>query len=200
MKLRDRKSNRIAAFCAVLLAVILLSCAGRILVVDNAQSSDVAIVLDGGSDDVRTIGGLELLRAGYTRELVLDAPARKLYGRLQSDYLHDYVEQLPADIRGHVHVCSFAGNSTKLELLGDWDCLRAAVPGASKMLLITSDYHTRRSLSIARRLFPQVTWTAAAVSDPAFGVEWWRKREWAKTCLMEWQKLIWWQLFERWQK
>jgi hypothetical protein len=40
---------------------------------------------------------------------------------------------------------------------------------------------------------------AAAHDDYFFGLPWWNKREWAKTNLTEWQKLLWWQLWERWR-
>ena len=190
----------IALVCLAAVAALLLYRAGHALVFNNPQRSDVAIVLAGGAGDIRILRGFELLRAGYTRELVLDAPTDIMLGRHAYEFVQEYVDRLPADIRPHVHVCTFIGDSTKLEMLGVWPCLNRLAPGVSKLLIVTSDYHTRRSLSIAMRLFPQASWSAAAAADPVFGVEWWREREWAKTCLLEWQKLVWWQLFERWGK
>jgi uncharacterized SAM-binding protein YcdF (DUF218 family) len=68
-------------------------------------------------------------------------------------------------------------------------------------LLVTNDFHTRRALSILRSRLPQYRWSAAAVKDTAiFGEPWWRHREWAKTCVYEWQKLVWWKLFESWRR
>jgi hypothetical protein len=189
----------IAVLCLMLLGAVLLSRAGRLLVVDNAQKSDVAIVLAGGPNDIRVDRGLELLRAGTTRELVFDAGSELVYGQPVFVYAQQYLNRLPADVRAHAHVCIFGGDSTKIELLGGRQCVMAAAPGASKMLLVTSDYHTRRALSIARRVFPQNSWTVASASDPSFGVNWWNHREWAKTCLTEWQKLLWWDLVERWR-
>ncbi len=190
----------IAALCLIVVLAVALNRAGSLLVVDTAEKSDVAIVLAGGTDDNRILHGIELLRAGYTRELVIDGEAGIYLGRPYNDYLQEYISRMPAEIGRHVHICPFTGNSTKLELSGVRQCAMATVPGASKMLLVTSDFHTRRALSIARRLFPQTYWTVAATSDPGFGLKWWSQREWAKTCLTEWQKLIWWQLIERWRK
>ncbi|MGA7258580.1 MAG: YdcF family protein [Terracidiphilus sp.] len=188
----------LVATCLVLVLVTLLFFAGRALVVDDARPSDVVIVLTGGFSDVRLQRGLELLQKGYTRELILDESTQIFLGRTYSDYAQDYVQRLPPGVKEHVHVCSFTGDSTKIELRGIWQCAQAADPNLSRVLLVTSQYHTRRALSIANHLLPQYTWTASAAPDPEFGVNWWREREWAKTCFTEWQKLLWWQGFERW--
>lgn len=182
----------------VLALVIALFFAGRALVVDDARPSDVAIVLAGGFSDVRLQRGLDLLQKGIIRELILDESTQVLLGRTYVEHAQDYVQTLPPGVRQHVHVCSYTGDSTKTELREIWPCAKAADPNASRMLLVTSQYHTRRSLSIAKRRFPQYAWSASAASDPQFGVNWWRDREWAKTCLTEWQKLLWWEMLEKW--
>lgn len=199
-KLRFISGKRIlvAAVCAVVL-VILLSFAGRALVVDDARPSDVAIVLSGDVADSRLQAGLNLLRMGYTHELILDESTGIMFGRTFTEYAQDYVQTLPPDVRKHVHVCSYSGDSTKAELVGVWQCAITAAPGTSKVLLVTSEYHSRRARSIAERILPQYSWSVSATRDPTFGVHWWRHREWAKTCLTEWQKLLWWELIERWR-
>jgi hypothetical protein len=40
---------------------------------------------------------------------------------------------------------------------------------------------------------------AAARDDTQFGTRWWTDRQWAKTCLDEWLRLIWWNGVERWR-
>jgi hypothetical protein len=32
-----------------------------------------------------------------------------------------------------------------------------------------------------------------------FGPHWWRHREWAKTTLQEWTKVVWWNVIDRWR-
>ena len=39
-----------------------------------------------------------------------------------------------------------------------------------------------------------------ARNDFLFGLPWWKDREWAKTYLTEVQKLLWWELWDRWRK
>ena len=73
-------------------------------------------------------------------------------------------------------------------------------PPPHSVVLVTSDYHTRRALSIFRQRLPQIRWTAGATrNDFLFGQPWWENREWAKTYLTECEKLLWWELWDRWR-
>jgi uncharacterized SAM-binding protein YcdF (DUF218 family) len=68
------------------------------------------------------------------------------------------------------------------------------------VLIVTSEFHTRRALSIFRRRLPQYEFSVAAAHDPAhFGTAWWTRREWAKVTFDEWVKLIWWEAVDRWR-
>jgi hypothetical protein len=50
-----------------------------------------------------------------------------------------------------------------------------------KVLLVTSDFHTRRTLSTFKRLCPQYEFSvAAALDEREFGTAWWERRQWAK--------------------
>jgi uncharacterized SAM-binding protein YcdF (DUF218 family) len=67
-------------------------------------------------------------------------------------------------------------------------------------LIVTSEFHTRRALMIARHRLPQYEIHVAAARNPLeFGEAWWTKREWAKTTFDEWTKLIWFEMVDRWQ-
>ncbi|HJU12425.1 MAG TPA: YdcF family protein, partial [Candidatus Binataceae bacterium] len=102
------------------------------------------------------------------------------------------------DLAGRVHVCPIRADSTRGEAEYIRACLERLHPRS--VLIVTSDYHTRRALSIARRMMPQYRWSVAASSDPAsFGPQWWKHREWAKINFLEWQRLLWWELAERWR-
>jgi hypothetical protein len=192
------KRTWLAVFC-VALAATLLPFAGRALVIDNAQPSDLAIVLGGDADDVRLQRALDLLGAGYVHDVVLDESDWMQFGQPIFKHAEDYVQKLPAETRVHVHVCPFSGDSTAGELRVIWQCAKASAPRATRVVLVTSNFHTRRALSVAKRRLPQYSWSVAAAPDHRFGVEWWRDREWAKTCLTEWQKLLWWELAEKWK-
>jgi uncharacterized SAM-binding protein YcdF (DUF218 family) len=66
-------------------------------------------------------------------------------------------------------------------------------------MLVTSDYHTRRAVSVFTDRLASYRWYVAPARDPSqFGVQWWKHREWAKNGVREWQKMVWWEAVERW--
>ncbi|MFZ0294695.1 MAG: ElyC/SanA/YdcF family protein, partial [Candidatus Sulfotelmatobacter sp.] len=71
---------------------------------------------------------------------------------------------------------------------------------AKSVLIVTSDFHTRRALEIFRREFPEREFSvAAARNDEGFGTRWWTHRQWAKTFVDEWLRLIWWKVVDQWR-
>ena len=69
------------------------------------------------------------------------------------------------------------------------------------ILVVTSNYHTRRALSILEKRLPQYHFSIYAAPDPYFfGERWWQTREWAKTTFSEWQRYLWWQFVDRWHR
>ena len=98
-----------------------------------------------GETDRRPARALELLAQGYGRRVVLDVPTTaKLYEFTQIQLARKYVEDLPQGAL--VSVCPIDGLSTKDESKGAEKCI--ARDGAKSVLIVTSDFHTRRALSI----------------------------------------------------
>ncbi|HMK30685.1 MAG TPA: YdcF family protein [Terriglobales bacterium] len=173
---------------------------GRLLVLDRPERAEAIVVLDGSSIDQRYAKGLEMLRAGYGNRLFLDARSDYTsYGRTPAQYASDWVKQSAGDQLSRVSVCDIQSNSTRQETADVTQCLDSV--GARSALIVTSDHHTRRALSIFRKLKPQYRWSIAAAANPAeFGEKWWSHREWAKTWLTEWERMLWWQLVDRWRE
>lgn len=172
----------------------------RYLVVNNFQKSDAIVVLAGDSVDSRYYRGMELLRAGYGKHLLLDATTAVTYGHSYAALAADMVARTAGPYAAEVSVCPVNGDSTKQEALEVNACLKALPIPVHSVIVATDDYHTRRALSIFRNRLPQYHWTAAAArNDFIYGLPWWKDREWAKTYLLEWQKLIWWELIDRWR-
>ena len=71
--------------------------------------------------------------------------------------------------------------------------------GAKSVLIVTSDFHTRRALEGFRREFPEREDSVAARNDEGFGSRWWTHRQWAKTFVDEWLRLIWWKAIDPWR-
>jgi DUF218 domain len=184
---------RMVVLAALLLWLVAES--GNFLVINNPQKSDAILVL-AGETDRRPARALELLDHGYARRLVLDVPAdAKVYDSTVVDLAQKWAGSLPQ--APAIVVCPIHGLSTKAEATEAADCLRKA--GGTSTLLVTSDFHTRRARSIFRCRIPGRTFEVAAAYDPIqFGGQWWRHRQWAKTNLDEWLRLLWWQLVDRW--
>jgi hypothetical protein len=171
--------------------------AGRMLVVNAPQKSDLIVVL-AGETDRRPALALDLLRQGYAPRILLDVPASaKIYDSTLTQIAADYVRKLP--VASQIALCPIAGLSTRDESHDVATCLTAE-HGATTILLVTSDYHTRRALSILRHeIRGRYFSVAAAHDDSQFGIRWWTHRQWAKICLDEWLRLIWWNAVERWR-
>ena len=168
--------------------------AARFLVVNEPEKSDAIVVL-AGDTNVRPARALELLRQGMAQHVFLDAETRNhIYDMRLIDIAHNYVNRLPDANR--VSVCPIFGFSTFAEADDVKRCLQPV--GANRVLIVTSDYHTRRALMIFRRRLPQYQFSVTGASDPTeFGEAWWTKREWAKVTFDEWSKTIWWQMVDR---
>jgi uncharacterized SAM-binding protein YcdF (DUF218 family) len=176
--------------------VALASQAARFLVVDQPTKSDAIVVL-AGETNVRLVRALDLLRQGFAPRMFLDAETRDLiYDQRLTDIAQKYVNGLPEANR--VSVCPIVGFSTNAEADDVNRCLQPL--GAHRVLIVTSDYHTRRALLIFRHRLPQYQFSAAAARNPQqFGDAWWTHREWAKVTFDEWSKMLWWEAVDRWR-
>jgi DUF218 domain len=181
------------------LAIAAVRHSGSFLVVENVQRADAILVLAGDVNDRRYQKGIELLREAYGQQLWLDASDDvSIYGHSYADWARQFVSEGPEVVRDRVRVCPIREDSTATETKYAAKCLSYLTPG-SRVLLVTSDYHTRRALSAFTDRLPSYRWYVAPASDPTqFGTQWWRHREWAKNEVKEWQKLAWWEIVERW--
>lgn len=183
---------------AVLVAAILLwgRFSGQWLIVDRPEKSDVIIVLAGDRTDLRYYRGLELLRSGYGQSMFVDAETNVKYGEAATQATERFIHATAGDLQERIRVCPVGVTSTKGETGAVQACVEPLHP--QRLLLVTNDFHSRRALSVFRDRLPQYSWSIAAVGDDEeFGAQWWRKRAWAKTYLLEWQRLAWWLAVDR---
>ena len=169
--------------------------AGQLLVVDAPRAADVIVVLAGETDH-RPARALELLQEGYAHRVLIDVPTNdKIYTFTQLELAQKYIQGLPQ--RAAVGICPIESLSTKAETQDVEKCL--AGEKSAMVLIVTSDFHTRRALSIFRRELPGKSFSvAAAHDDEQFGTRWWTRREWAKTLVNEWVRELWWKLVDQW--
>jgi uncharacterized SAM-binding protein YcdF (DUF218 family) len=179
-----------------LLVLGALGSSGRFLVINQPRKSDVIVVL-AGETERRPARALELLSKGLAARVILDVPAdAKIYEWDQLELAQKFVQGLPQ--AASISLCPIYARSTKGEAQDVSRCLDSV--GAHKVLLVTSEFHTRRTLSTFGRILPHYEFSVAAAFDEReFGVQWWRKRQWAKVNFDEWTRLIWWELVEQWR-
>ena len=170
--------------------------AARFLIVDEPAKADAIVVL-AGETNARPAHALELLHQGLAPHVFLDAEERSLiYDELLVDIAHRYINSRGESSR--VSICAVAGDSTFSEVDDVNRCLQSL--GAHRILLVTSEFHTRRTSMIFRHRLPQYEFhVAAARNSFQFGERWWTNREWAKTTVDEWLKIFWWEAVDRWR-
>ena len=187
-----------------LAAVFAARNAGPFLRVNAPEHADVILVVAGGPDDSRFWRAVELMRAGYADKILLDAEAGgSKFGKTGAELAQDFLIRNNAR---NTTVCPVYEDSTYSEVAYTAKCLEPLK--VSSVLMVTSDYHTRRALSIFRARLPRYRWSVASVYVPytmpdgtqvITADKWWQNRRWAKTILDEWEKWLWWQLVDRWK-
>jgi len=175
--------------------------AGFVLVASGQVSShvDAAVVLQGstGGEKVRVAGAMDLLRQGIVEQVLIsippklnwDEPARTAaYAYLQRNYGEQAVR--------HALFCEVGPsiNSTEGEADALYECMQAL--GWKSIVVVTSNYHTRRAQLLWRRMLRRrdsgINLSIFGAPDPDFqAIGWWRKRLYAKTWLLEFTKLVW---------
>ena len=168
-----------------------LSAAGGWLIEDDGpRKADAIVVLGGDAYGDRTLKGAELVQAGYAPLVLVSGPSR-LIGYESSDEVQ-FAEQhgYPAQLLREVHLPADA-ESTRSEarFLGKY--LRDQ--GIKSIVLVTSNYHSRRAAAIFRSENPTLAVTVATSVDPAgyfTPATWWKTRAGQKIFLYEWLKTI----------
>lgn len=193
----SRRGALIGIFAlAAALLFFLLSRAGSFLVVDDPQRSDVLVVLEGSGDTPGYFRALHLRREGYAGKVLLDANVNaEIFGKTEAELARQYLDSIGQQA---TEICPTVGISVFTEAADVQRCLQRM--GASSAILVTSDFGTRRALSIFQKRLPQYRWSVAAASTPYhFAEAYWKHRGWAKTVLEEWEDFLWWKLVDQWR-
>jgi len=155
---------------------------------DGPQKADCAVVLGGDGFGTRITKAAQLAQAGYVPYILVDGTP-SLIGH-ESDMTITYAEQqgYPAYLFRPIWLPPGV-NSTQAEAKYVGNLLKQS--GVKKILLITSNYHTRRAAHDFREANPWLRVIAVAASDPDFSPNgWWKNRGGQKTFLLEWTKTV----------
>lgn len=165
----------------------LVAAAGRVLVENDGPQKAQAIVVLGGDDyGCRIIKAAQLATQGYAPYVLVSGP-RMLLGH-ESDMTIHYAEQegYPTSL---FHPLPNDAHSTRSETVFIGKYLREH--GIRKILLVTSNYHTRRAARLMRSQNPGLQVAVVPAPDPFFSPDgWWTSREGRKTFLIEWLKTV----------
>jgi uncharacterized SAM-binding protein YcdF (DUF218 family) len=154
---------------------------------DEPFHADIIVVLAGDPFGHRILKAAEMVKQGFAAH-VLVSGAPGFYDMHESDLAvpfavkHGYPAEwfIPFPHEGH---------STDEEA-------RAIVPelrkrGAHRVIIVTSDYHSRRALRTFLDRGPDIEMRMVAVPDEYFTPHgWWHTREGRKTFFLEWTKTL----------
>jgi uncharacterized SAM-binding protein YcdF (DUF218 family) len=149
--------------------------------------ADIAVVLSGDYFGNRILRGAQLVHDGFVPKVLVSGPSG-MYGHYDSELAiafavkNGYPDSIfvpsPNDAR-----------STREEALAIVPELRRM--GVKRVLLVTSDYHTRRAGRTFRAAAPELQIAAVSSPDADFQLDrWWLTREGRKYVVMEWFKTV----------
>jgi len=173
------------AFVIYLARNPILRFAGSFWVVDESpQTSDAIVILsDDDFDAVRASRAADLYRANWAPRVVASGRSLRPYASIAELMQHDLTDR---GVRADAIVrFPNRGRNTLEEAEAVSEFL--ASRGWKKVLVVTSNYHTRRARFIYERtLAPGSELRVIAASDPAYDPNsWWRTREGLKTFFYE---------------
>lgn len=155
------------------------------------QKAEVAVVLAGDWFGHRIMKALELTRQGYASRVLVDSP-RGPYDTTEAELAIGFAVRRGAS-RELLEPLPMQTRSTMAEAqVVDQELRRRNL---TRALIVTSNYHTRRTRSIFRYFgSPEVQYTVVAAPDEDFSPDaWWRTRDGQKIVFLEYVKLLnWW--------
>ena len=167
--------------------------AGRFVVDDGLASSDIVVPLRGGPEEApsRVIEAARLVNKKLAPLMLLDVSSAPIYGVPEARLVENYVKQSGISPE-HLRLCENDADSTAEEAAAIRACLLRL--GVKEVIVVTSEYHTRRARSILQHAFSGlgiVVRVHPVYNNYYWDPHWWRKRRWAKTFFTEATKAVW---------
>jgi uncharacterized SAM-binding protein YcdF (DUF218 family) len=182
----------LAILAIVVLALIfhnaVLSALGAYLVkAGPPEKADIALVLAGDGEGNRILKAAQLARQGYVSKVLVSGPSG-IYGHYECDLAIPFAVKAGYPESDFVHLENDA-RSTQEE--ARYAIARLRQLGVHSVLLVTSDYHTRRAGKIFRSAAPDLRFIVVAAPDVSFTPDgWWHNRQGEKIAFNEWLKTV----------
>jgi uncharacterized SAM-binding protein YcdF (DUF218 family) len=177
----------LVAIAVIFHSQILGALGGYLVEEDAPQKADAAVVLAGDSWGNRILTAAQLARDGYVPKVLVSGP--------DGDYgLYESALAIPFAVKhgypeSYFVAVDHEARSTSAEAMALLPEIRRE--GIRRLLLVTSNFHTRRAGRIFRAAAPDLTIFVVAAPDRNFTPgRWWRNREGQKTFVTEWEKTI----------
>jgi uncharacterized SAM-binding protein YcdF (DUF218 family) len=180
----------LAALCVILYAsreAIFTSLGSYLVLTDPPAQAEVALVLGGDGYGTRILKGCELVRTGVVKKSFVSG-SMAFYGSTEPKLAIQFAatKGCPAE---YFEPVEGSPDSTRDEAKLVAPELRRR--GVSDLVLVTSNFHTRRAGKIFREVLPGVRVHVVAAVDPYFSPDtWWKTRQGRKTFFFEWVKTI----------
>lgn len=150
--------------------------------------ADAAFVLAGDMRGHRLKRAAELVRDGYVPLALVSGPM-EWYGQNEADMAIAFAvrQGYPREWFEPVHIRSLSTEEEAYKVRDEF--IRR---GIKRLILVTSNYHTRRTGTTFRRIMPRdIEITVVAASDEYFDPHsWWKNREGRKTAFIEMSKTV----------
>jgi uncharacterized SAM-binding protein YcdF (DUF218 family) len=190
---------------AVVILILLLNpytltwMAREYVVDDKLDAADAIVSLRGDPEEeaVRVDEARKLVEKHVAPVLLLDVNAHPYWGHPTLELLQNYLHQRGLPLQ-QMRACPNTADSTAEEAAALRSCFNQM--GFRKVIIVTSEFHTRRARFIFRRVFSgsAIDMRFHPVYNAAeWDVHWWRKRRWAKTTAQEGAKFVW-SFLEQW--
>jgi uncharacterized SAM-binding protein YcdF (DUF218 family) len=173
---------------AILLHAQILGALGAYLMqAGPPQKADAALVLAGDGWGYRILTAAQLARDGFVPKVLVSGPDGA-YGNHECDLAIPFAVKHGYPESYFVHV-EHSARSTAAEAEAVLPVIRRM--GIQRLIIVTSNFHTRRAGAIFRRLAPDLTILMVAAPDKNFtSGGWWHGREGQKIFLTEWEKTV----------
>jgi uncharacterized SAM-binding protein YcdF (DUF218 family) len=180
----------LAALCVILYASrepIFRFLGSYLVLTDPPATAEVALVLGGDGFGTRILKGCELVRTGVVKKAWVSG-SMAFYGSTEPKLAIQYAamkgcpEEYFMPIEGNPDSTRDEANIVGAELRRR---------GLKELVLVTSNFHTRRAGKIFRETVPDITLHVVASVDPFFTPDtWWKTRQGRKVFFFEWVKTI----------
>jgi hypothetical protein len=183
----------------VVIAMSLLFWGGNLLITHEARAGhvDAAVVLQGSiaAEKARIARAMDLLQRDVADRVLMSVPQESYWGQPVQPPARSFLERTYGPgLAARVEFCetNMEVNSTKEEAQVLSACIRER--HWQSIVIVTSDYHTRRAGILWRRISrhdPKIPLWVEGVATAEFHRPWWRYRQSAKIWVMESAKLFW---------